>query len=163
MARQHEAPIHKLRPTQITIGFIEVGVKRKELEALKKHQQRDFLAQHMIPAVYGPDGRVHITDHHHLARALLADPWVLILDEPTAHLDEQNSRALMRDLLAVTGSRSLLLITHDLADLDQLDEIIVLAGGKVAERGTHEQLLAARGLYYRMGQASRPAAAGVPA
>ena len=71
MARQHEAPIHKLRPTQITIGFIEVSVKRKELEALKKHQQRDFLAQHMIPAVYGPDERVHITDHHHLARAAL--------------------------------------------------------------------------------------------
>ena len=71
MARQHEAPIHKLRPTQITIGFIEVSVKRKELEALKKHQQRDFLAEHMIPAVYGPDERVYITDHHHLARAAL--------------------------------------------------------------------------------------------
>jgi hypothetical protein len=71
MARQHEAPFHKLRPTQITIGFIEVSVKRKELEALKKHQQRDFLAAHMIPAVYGPDERVYITDHHHLARAAL--------------------------------------------------------------------------------------------
>jgi hypothetical protein len=71
MARQHEAPFHKLRPTQITIGFIEVSVKRKELEALKKHQQRDFLAARMIPAVYGPDERVYITDHHHLARAAL--------------------------------------------------------------------------------------------
>lgn len=71
MARQHEAPMHKLRPTQITIGFIEVSVKRKELLALKKHQQRDFLAAHMIPAVYGPDEHVHITDHHHLARAAL--------------------------------------------------------------------------------------------
>jgi len=71
MARQHEAHIQKLRPTQITIGFIEVRVKRKDLEALGKHQQRAFLAEHMIPAVFGPDGRVYITDHHHLARAAL--------------------------------------------------------------------------------------------
>ena len=71
MALQREAPIQKLRPTQITIGFIEVRVKRKELEALSKHQQRDFLAAHMIPAVFGPEQRIYITDHHHLARAAL--------------------------------------------------------------------------------------------
>jgi hypothetical protein len=71
MSRQHEAPIHKLRPTQITIGFIEVRVKREDLEALSKHNQRDFLAEHMIPAVFGPDEHIYITDHHHLARATL--------------------------------------------------------------------------------------------
>lgn len=71
MARQHEAPLHKLRPTQITIGLIEVRVKRLGLEALAKHQQREFLAAHMIPAVFGPDARIYITDHHHLARAAI--------------------------------------------------------------------------------------------
>ena len=71
MARQHEAPLQKLRPTQITIGLIEVHVKRRALEALAKHQQREFLAGHMIPAVFGPDARIYITDHHHLARAAL--------------------------------------------------------------------------------------------
>src|ERR1700733_13591543 len=71
MARQHEAEVRKLRPTQITIGFIEVSVKRKELEALGKHRQRDFLAAHLIPAVVGPEERIFITDHHHLARAAL--------------------------------------------------------------------------------------------
>src|SRR6202020_432580 len=67
----HEAELHKLRPTQITVGLIEVAFKRKELEALSKHAQRDFLATHPIPAVLGPQDRVFITDHHHLARAAL--------------------------------------------------------------------------------------------
>jgi hypothetical protein len=71
MAQQHQAQLHKLHPTQITIGLIEVHVKRKALEVLSKRQQRDFLAAHMIPAIFGPDGRVYITDHHHLARAAL--------------------------------------------------------------------------------------------
>src|ERR1017187_6121828 len=71
MARQHEAQLHKLRPTQITIGLIEVAAKRKALEAMGKHEQRDFLAAHLIPAVAGPEERIFITDHHHLARAAL--------------------------------------------------------------------------------------------
>ena len=88
-----------------------------------------------------------------LARALLADPALLILDEPTAHLDHDNRRALTRDLLAATEGRTTLLITHDLDGLDELDEIVVLAGGKVTERGTHAQLLRADGGYKRMWQA----------
>src|SRR6516225_5741805 len=69
-----------------------------------------------------------------LARALLADPALLVLDEPTAHLDPDSRRALTRDLLAVTAGRTTLLITHDLDGLDQLDEVIVLSDGKVAGR-----------------------------
>ena len=61
-----------------------------------------------------------------LARALLADPELLILDEPTAHLDRDNRRALTTDLLAATAGRATLLITHDLDGLDELDEIVVL-------------------------------------
>jgi ATP-binding cassette, subfamily C, bacterial CydC len=87
-----------------------------------------------------------------LARALLADPAVLILDEPTAHLDPGTRAELAADLLAVSagGGRSTLLITHDLAGLDQVDEIVVLQDGLVAERGTDAELRAAGGLYHRM-------------
>ena len=69
MASPHEVEIHKLRPTQITVGMIEVHDKRARLEALKKHEQRAFMEAHPIPAVWGPDGKLYITDHHHLGRA----------------------------------------------------------------------------------------------
>jgi len=89
------------------------------------------------------------------ARALLADPAVLILDEPTAHLDPESRRALMADLLAATSGRGVLLITHELEGLDRLDEIVVLAHGRVAERGTHADLVRSGGVYQRMWEAGR--------
>lgn len=76
-----------------------------------------------------------------LARALLADPALLVLDEPTAHLDTANRQALMSDLLQATRGRAVLLITHDLTGLDEFDEIVVLDRGRVAERGTHARLI----------------------
>jgi ATP-binding cassette, subfamily C, bacterial CydC len=56
----------------------------------------------------------------------------------------------MADLLAVTAGRATLLITHELDGLDQVDEIVVLSRGRVAERGTHEQLIEAGGWYEHM-------------
>jgi ATP-binding cassette, subfamily C, bacterial CydC len=84
-----------------------------------------------------------------LARAFLADPPLLILDEPTSHLDPPARRALTTDLLLATEGRSVLLITHDLDGLDQVDEIVVLDHGRVAEQGRHRQLRRAGGPYQR--------------
>src|SRR5262249_6409335 len=70
-----------------------------------------------------------------LARALLAGPALLILDEPTAHLDPATARALTADLLAVTQGRATLFITHELDGLDEVDEIVVLDEGRVGVEG----------------------------
>jgi len=85
-----------------------------------------------------------------LARALLADPPLMVLDEPTAHLDPDSRRALTADILSVTEGRATLLITHDLDGLDQVDEIVLLDHGRVAARGTHAELLRSSGLYRQM-------------
>ena len=77
-----------------------------------------------------------------VARALLADFPVLVLDEPAEHLDVDAADALTRDVLSITEGRSTVLITHRLAGLEAVDEIVVLDGGHVAERGTHRELLA---------------------
>ncbi|WP_406090912.1 thiol reductant ABC exporter subunit CydD [Kitasatospora purpeofusca] len=78
-----------------------------------------------------------------LARALLADFPVLILDEPAEHLDLPTADALTADLLAATAGRSTVLITHRLAGLDDgtVDEVLVLEAGRVVERGGWSELL----------------------
>jgi ATP-binding cassette subfamily C protein CydCD len=82
-----------------------------------------------------------------LARALLRDFPVLILDEPTEHLERSTAVPLLNDLLTALSGRSLLLITHELDRLEDFDEIIVLDRGRVVERGTHAQLVAAGGRF----------------
>ncbi|GHH82705.1 thiol reductant ABC exporter subunit CydD [Streptomyces capitiformicae] len=80
-----------------------------------------------------------------LARALLADFPVLVLDEPAEHLDLPTADALTADLLAATEGRTTLLITHRLAGLEAVDEVVVLAEGRIAQRGTFEELAAVDG------------------
>ena len=80
---------------------------------------------------------------------------MLVLDEPTAHLDPDHRRALTADLLAATAGQTTLLITHDLDGLEQVDEIVVLDHGSVAERGTHAELSRSGGAYQRLWEAFR--------
>ncbi|WP_345581265.1 thiol reductant ABC exporter subunit CydD [Streptomyces prasinosporus] len=80
-----------------------------------------------------------------LARALLADFPVLVLDEPAEHLDLPTADALTADLLAATEGRTTLLITHRLAGLEAVDEVVVLDGGRVVQRGPYAELAAEDG------------------
>ncbi|MCF1509427.1 thiol reductant ABC exporter subunit CydD [Streptomyces glomeratus] len=80
-----------------------------------------------------------------LARALLADFPVLVLDEPAEHLDLPTADALTADLLAATEGRTTVLITHRLAGLETVDEVVVLAEGRVVQRGPYEELAAVDG------------------
>ena len=67
----HPIPILSLRPTQMTVGMREVKEKRQRWREHKsKKKQSEFVGQHMIPVVLGPDQRYYVVDHHHLARAL---------------------------------------------------------------------------------------------
>jgi ATP-binding cassette subfamily C protein CydC len=84
-----------------------------------------------------------------LARALLTEPALLVLDEPTAHLDPDTRDAVLDDLLAAARGRSTLLITHDLAGTARCDAVHVLVDGRVVEHGTPDELAGRDGWYRR--------------
>ncbi|MFZ3471530.1 thiol reductant ABC exporter subunit CydD [Streptomyces sp. 4.24] len=92
-----------------------------------------------------------------LARALLADFPVLVLDEPAEHLDLATADALTADLLAATEGRTTVLITHRLAGLEEVDEVLVLDRGAVVQRGAYAELAAAEGPLRRLLEREREA------
>jgi ATP-binding cassette subfamily C protein CydCD len=85
-----------------------------------------------------------------IARTLLKNAPIFLLDEPTANLDPLNERLILDVLFRLTRGQSLLLITHRLVGLENMDEILVLDHGRIIERGTHPTLLAVGGLYRRL-------------
>ncbi|MFN2323233.1 MAG: ABC transporter ATP-binding protein [Trueperaceae bacterium] len=82
-----------------------------------------------------------------LARAILKDPPVLVLDEATSAVDNETEAAIQRSLASVTQGRTTVAIAHRLSTIRHADEIVVLDQGRVAERGRHDELVAADGIY----------------
>ncbi|BBL79823.1 thiol reductant ABC exporter subunit CydC [Rubrobacter xylanophilus] len=90
-----------------------------------------------------------------VARAFLGGAPVLVLDEPTANLDVLTERELLAALRELMRGRTTLMMTHRLVEMEEMDEILVLSGGRIVERGTHEELVGAGGLYRRMFEVQR--------
>lgn len=95
-----------------------------------------------------------------IARALVRDPAILLLDEATSALDQTTEAAINRTLKRIAGGRTVIFITHRLTSVTDMDEIIVLNGGKVAQRGKHAELLTQRGLYRKLWDDQMKASAG---
>lgn len=83
-----------------------------------------------------------------IARAILADPKIIILDEATSSLDTESEALIQKSLAELIKDRTTIVIAHRLSTIRQADQILVIEAGHIAERGTHDELIAEKGRYY---------------
>ena len=138
------------------IGYGRPGASQVEIEAAAEAAQIDAFIKAL------PDGYATMVGERGLklsggekqrvaiARTILKDPAILILDEATSALDSATEAEIQAALGAVAANRTTLVIAHRLSTVTDADEIIVLAAGRIVERGSHAELLAAAGAYAEM-------------
>ena len=84
------------------------------------------------------------------ARALAHDPRILILDEATSNVDPTTEQLIQRAIDTLMEGRTSIIVAHRLSTIQKCDEILVIDAGRILERGTHQELLAKRGIYYNL-------------
>jgi ABC-type multidrug transport system fused ATPase/permease subunit len=85
-----------------------------------------------------------------IARAILKSPQILILDEATSNLDTESEQLIQASMASLLAGRTTFVVAHRLSTIRRADEILLMEDGRVVERGTHQQLMDARGLYHDM-------------
>jgi len=83
-----------------------------------------------------------------IARAILADPKIIILDEATSNLDTESEALIQKSLSELMKGRTTFVIAHRLSTIKKADQILVIESGTIAERGTHDELIDAKGRYF---------------
>ncbi|MFT3917266.1 MAG: ABC transporter ATP-binding protein [Anaeromyxobacteraceae bacterium] len=138
------------------IAYGRPGATRAEVEAAARaahaHGFVSRLPEGYDTRVGERGGRLSVGERQRIAiaRALLKDPAILILDEPTSALDAESEALVQEALDRVAAGRTTLVVAHRLSTVLTADRIVVLADGRVAEAGTHAELVARGGLYASM-------------
>ena len=147
------------------IAYGKPGATEEEIEAAARAADaHDFIAA--LPEGYdtlvGQKGRLLSGGQRQrlaIARAMVRDAPVLVLDEPTTGLDAESGEKVMRPLRRLMSGRATVVISHNLMTVREASEIVVLEGGRVAERGSHADLLDRDGAYARLYRLHHPDAA----
>ena len=146
------------------IRFSKPEASQEEvIEAAKKAACHDFILS--LPDGYDTkigEGGASLSGGERqrisIARAIIKDAPIIILDEATANVDPENEEALMQAIQALTSDKTIIMIAHRLKTVEHADQILVLDQGRIAEQGKHQDLLAKQGIYSKFIQERKTAA-----
>ena len=144
---------------EANIAFGTAGATHKQVvEAAKRARCHDFISA--LPNGYDTivgEGGASLSGGERqrisIARALLKDAPLVVLDEATASIDPENEQLIQQALTELTREKTVVVIAHRLATIEHADQILVVEDGTVVQRGTHEELLAQEGVYRRFVEA----------
>ena len=144
---------------EANIAFGTAGATHEQVvEAAKRARCHDFISA--LPNGYDTivgEGGASLSGGERqrisIARALLKDEPIVVLDEATASIDPENEQLIQQALTELTREKTVVVIAHRLATIEHADQILVVEDGTVIQRGTHEELLAQEGVYRRFVEA----------